>query len=370
MAMRRATWFETLAPLLGVVACGGDAFTSVPGSQDGGAGDGGASGSSGASHAAGGQSGGGGSPAAGGLSGTGAVVGGGGVPTGPLSEADFRAALTSTYCDLLVSCCTSSGIVLDHEKCDSFISNASGTSAMGRPGTYTYDANQAAECLDAVRTSLGACTSFPNAVSPCAGVYQGTLPPGAPCQASVECDRGVADASVSCDSGGDGGKVCSRKSRGVKGEACTESCRQQGPITYCQGSGISSDDRVQCFANDGLYCSSGFCSAQLPLGSSCTETAACAGEATCRLQDHVCVALGSEGATCATNSDCVSTAYCASSVCTAKLPEGANCSSSNECTNGLCTSGKCSGSNAGISLVCSVIQSGGFPTPAPPPPMP
>src|SRR5262249_49497014 len=146
------------------------------------------------------------------LSGSGAAIGSGGItitPGDPISETDFRTAITSTYCDLLVNCCSANGTTLDRQRCESVIGGTQTSGSSARPGTYTYDGALAAQCVATVRASLTtSCDSFPSNLSQCAGVYTGTVPPGAPCNAAVECERGSA-TSVSCGSGGDGGKVCS-----------------------------------------------------------------------------------------------------------------------------------------------------------------
>jgi hypothetical protein len=196
-------------------------------------------------------------------------------------------------------------------------------------------------------------------------VYTGTLAPGAQCNAAVECARDGA-WTVSCDAGADGGKVCRRKRRVASGDDCNESCREQGPITYCTGSGVSSDDRTQCYTNDGLHCANGVCQAQAPIGSHCTDNYGCVGEAKCRLQDDTCIPLASEGNACGTNGDCKSTLYCNAGVCAVRLALGEACSSSSECESGVCASNKCSDLNLGISLACTLIKTG-LPTPMPAP---
>src|SRR6202035_3321269 len=114
-----------------------------------------------------------------------------------------------------------------------------------------------------------------------------------------------------------------------------------------------------------------------------------AGGVSCSHATQKCVPLGATGQACSTTTDCVAADYCvfsgSTSMCAARLPDGASCASSFDacqktsycdssqkcapaspdgaacgsgittpCQSNACINGKCgsSGSNLGLALIC------------------
>jgi len=114
------------------------------------------------------------------------------------------------------------------------------------------------------------------------------------------------------------------------GDACLAEMRSQVSAgTFCSGGSIAACDAVYGDGNGG---------GSQQLGQSCDFDDDCAGasegKVACDVFDSkTCVALLDVGATCASSSDCVSTAYCdyQNDVCTARVPAGGDCVMSSEC---------------------------------------
>jgi hypothetical protein len=288
------------------------------------------------------------------------VGAGGAISTG---EDEFRATLIRLYCDKFVACCSSGGFVFDHAQCQtSFLGLVGGTLMSARAGYYTYDPAAGARCLDTLAVPTDpSCDSFPASLV-CDGVFQGSLKPGDPCNAAVECAHGPGD-SFSCEVGPDGNSVCIVKRRATEGQACEQSCKQSGGVTTCYGS-TSSVAPGRCFQNDGLFCSGGVCTKLTAVGGLCGDELACTGDATCDYSVGICVPRGGPAASCTTASYCHEDLHCAMGQCSDDYPVGGACTASNQCGAGSCRNGACSPLSVGIAALCSVLESGApFPGP-------
>jgi len=201
----------------------------------------------------------------------------------------------------------------------------------------------------------------------CSSVFAGSLGPGEPCGAEVECVVESGD-DVKCEELVTGeGAVCTVERRASVGEACYWTCTDEpGGLQHCSGGGEKLALQGQCFTNDTLYCSEGQCTAQGTIGDLCTGQDGCV-EGFCNTASDQCTVRAGANQACTTNQGCADGLYCKTQLCVAQLAPGAVCTFSDVCKNGDCEAGKCVAnatpadpSLLGIALLCALL-SGGFP---------
>jgi MYXO-CTERM domain-containing protein len=194
---------------------------------------------------------------------------------------------------------------------------------------------------------------------------------GTACNASDQCATGFCVEGVCCDTACTGTcQTClaANKSSGMNDGVCEnakagiadshDNCADQG-VAMCQ--------------HDGLCDGSGHCS-DYPMGTPCGPTTcvnnvptgyACNGTGTClpsMLTDCMAYACsnGACNATCTTDQDCASTAYCDAGVCKTRGTAGKPCSSKDECASMLCVDGYCCNAPcSGQCEACNVPQAEG-----------
>jgi hypothetical protein len=218
------------------------------------------------------------------------------------------------------------------------------TTDMAGPGT-TYDASAAQQCLQVLAASRS-CNQDTLDDESCNFVYVGSAPLGAACTTDSECAP-QAGGEVSCDFLDE---VCIVTRRGTAGEACSTSCEgmEMGGYT-CYGTGDSPGlpdfTDVECWLDDGLYCSPTGCAAPVAAGGDCSGGAQCAAGLTCDYASWSCIALAAIGDACSLGS-CTDGAYCSDTgVCVAQQPAGQPCTLSDECL-GFCNGGVCEDSGS------------------------
>lgn len=158
-------------------------------------------------------------------------------------------------------------------------------------------------------------------------------------------------------------------------EACLAEVRAQVSAgTFCSSSsscGMTSEtglegskpigdscrvDRDCAGAQEGeVGCSlkSSTCVALLAPGATCASTTDCVHSAYCDYSTSQCTARVSAGGTCVLSSDCLPDYYCPSSTyqCTAQKDNGAACTTAAECTSSSCANGKCASSGLDAPLL-------------------
>ncbi len=189
------------------------------------------------------------------------------------------------------------------------------------------------------------CTEQPSDLGgPCAAMWQGMAPAGAPCGLDVEsfvcapgttCILGLdfcgtceaaAPRGGACEPGGarcgtedacvDGkcvaralpGQACDETKPCITGASCTEGTCASATIV---DEGAACDAKNRCAYRS--YCEAGKCVRASLLGEPCTSTRACASG---RCEGGECVALRAEGEACGAANECTS-AQCVSGKCTA-----------------------------------------------------
>jgi len=358
---------------MAVAACGGSDFQTAPGggtsgtdgggpagaTSSGGSSQGGSTSTGGATQ--GGSTSNGGTAQGGAISGSGGSFGSGG--SSSVTETGFYAALVSVICPSLVRCCSPVGLTFDESRCESVLDGVLAKSVNGAPtGTYRFDASMATQCLDGARAGLGqTCDSVvATNVPACQNVFVGTLPPGAPCTTSAECQHD-STSKATCSAETDGGMACAVELHVHAGDACTETCTAVGPATGCSGTISGVSVRRQCFTNDGLHCSNGSCTAQSTVGGPCTDSNACGGETRCSFQTHTCIARTALGGSCTSDLECRTDLFCQNGVCAQKEAVGTTCTSTSQCAGGVCSQNKCTAISEGVGVLCAVVVNGGAP---------
>ena len=350
-------------------ACGGEQFSSVgdggPPGQDGGGGDpagGGAGTGSGGSAATGtGGSGTGGSPGSGGISQGGSPQTGGTSQGGGAGVASFEELFSEVahlYCNALVRCCPLADVPLEASQCEENMRGLFLDSyEAARPEYYTYDAAAAATCVDRASAAFDmGCETLFFTDQECGTVLRGTLVPGSPCMAAVEC-AGEPGDDVKCEAAGDAGMTCVVEHRAEVNESCEQTCTPFDGAQLCIGATPDAAQYGQCFTSDGLYCSNNVCTPLSPLGGPCTDQVACTGQTTCNVATGTCVALPGVGAPCSSNSVCGGGFYCNAGQCALDLAPGSPCTDGAQCQGGLCTNaGFCSEASLGMALSCAIVS--------------
>jgi alpha-tubulin suppressor-like RCC1 family protein len=127
-------------------------------------------------------------------------------------------------------------------------------------------------------------------------------------------------------------------------EVCTNTCVDQGAAS-CGTTGVCGDSYPhlnKCL----IYPASTVCVPAGCSGGVAFTASACDGNGACVPGTmSSCGVYGCKGDVCgcATDADCLATAYCANAACTPKKPSDAACAANDECVTGLCKGGVCSG---------------------------
>jgi hypothetical protein len=262
--------------------------------------------------------------------------------TGALSEDQFVAALASATCDGLEHCCVADGFPYNRDRCYRAVAEQVRYDV---PDEYrhlfTYDAEAAGRCVEATREGTRNCKA-PREMEACSLVYNGTTPPGEPCEFWNECERPAGGSSF-CGPGAM--DICTVSTRGRAGDTCDSTCiEHEDGSSFCFGNARPAEiTMAQCYLKDGLYCSLGTCQPLLAQGEVCDNEHACAPTGRC---DGVCKPAGAQGEACNWLVDCEKGLYCdrAIGTCEREKASGEPCSvdpNERECGSGYCSGGVC-----------------------------
>ena len=195
-------------------------------------------------------------------------------------------------------------------------------------------------------------------------------PVGQPAAQPNECQTGFASDGVCCDS--PCGGTCTACSASKKGTGVDGVC---GPIkvgtdpdSECAAQGAAScgtngacDGSGAC----GLHAAGTVCSAASCVGSTLVQPSLCDGGGTCVPGGAVsCDPAGCAGGAClsgcATDPDCVGTAYCTGGNCAPQKPIGQPAAQPNECLSGHVADGVCCNTSCtGTCSACTALLKGG-----------
>ena len=199
-----------------------------------------------------------------------------------------------------------------------------------------------------------------------AGTCAATKANGVAATQTFECTSGVVADGVCCNLACTGCSACTKALNGQTDGQCLSVPNGQVAHSACTASGTTCGLDGYCDgANKCRYPAAG-----TSCGTSCTgstlTTKTCDGAGTCGAATSTCGGGLLCGATtckttCTVDTDCVTSDYCSSGTCTAKLGNGAPCSTSNQCPTGnTCVEGVCCSSACGITCKsCLASKTGG-----------
>jgi hypothetical protein len=279
--------------------------------------------------------------------------GGGGATT--------SSSFTQQYCQLLEPCCAQAGLSTTGALCESF---AGAAFAQG-----TFDQASAQTCLAGIQAESSAgtfCTTLGNDIPACAQVSMvasGTTPPGGTCTDDSDCAKAAGGGATCFDQFNfdDGGtsqtQTCIQTLPGQAGQGPCIGVVSGDVTTYdWSGTGALPTEGVLCATADGLTCSSATqkCVALAAVGQACGQDSDCVTSAYCASgTEQQCTPRIADGASCTIAPDgCLTTSYCdsASSTCKPQLGSGSACTVDQQCTSGACINDACSGGSNDLAL--------------------
>lgn len=263
------------------------------------------------------------------------ACGGGGDAAKPVALADFVQTFTSAVCDSIGPCCAAEGFPFDPSTCRAlFEGRLTMFVTEGNVEGTIYDADVAGECIAQTQKLAVFCGDPRPLESTCSKIFRGTKMTGEPCTSSVQCVSRSCGALANSDRHCDAGRI--DEVHGAKGEPCSGTCTAYDNNSLSCGVSVPPGgmppSQVNCFTNDGLFCSSNFTCETVPaVGEACTPASPCADGAFC--DGGVCAPKRTTGSCAAAFNACASTAYCDidTQECKLKAAPGAPCSSGQEC---------------------------------------
>ncbi|MEO8903229.1 MAG: hypothetical protein ABI627_17040 [Polyangiaceae bacterium] len=265
--------------------------------------------------------------------------------------ADLADKLATAACENIAGCCDAGLIPFDLATCTATAKAALDKSVQEETQpNIRYDASAAGACVAAYGQYFKGCVQQNDATSTessCNLVFAGTIAPGEACTKSGEC-AATKDGSSSCQveaASGNAQGVCvaarndssASSPHGKLGEACVGSCEGNDNCFGPGAAGSAPSVTTWCFAADGLQCESATntCQRLIVVGQSCDFAG------------------------------CVTGAFCASGLCSAKKPNGAACNGNRECSVERCVfsepagaSGTCGNKSLATTAACSGHLSG------------
>jgi hypothetical protein len=246
-----------------------------------------------------------------------------GVQPDPRAE-KLCAALQGLPEDRRAACCASSpGVTLAGE-CARMLSAALAARAV------TLDAAAVDACAAARAGSLAGCDWVgpfpPPPPAACLGLVRGTLPRGAGCRSSLECQGELRCLGVGPTAAGRCGPAR------AAGEAC-------GAAVDALGAMLQVPDLDETHPECEGSCAQARCAPAAALGAACTHPAACGRGRHCAAGRCVDGARARAGEAC-TAGGCETGTRCWKGTCVAPRAEGEACESDFEC-KGACAEGKC-----------------------------
>jgi hypothetical protein len=283
-------------------------------------------------------------------------------PTGPVPSNAFATTFATTFCDGIAACCQQAGISSSSCRATLEPRITGRVNLLLSNPKIAFDETAAANCINAYRTVLTACTdqSLSRQVSDaCQNVFRGTVAVGGSCGNSNECAQ-PATGDVSCDTGvcrldttlGSMGTV-----HAAAGQPCSSTCNGTANSYGCSGAVVSGDagptTNASCWIQDGVFCSNGMCVALPAIGQPCGGGNYCAVNAHC--QSGTCVADVATGP-CTSNDTCVSTSYCDQDAgCTPLKANGTTCNTGSECAGGQCEQDRCRTWSLATAATCAGV---------------
>ena len=250
----------------------------------------------------------------------------------PLS--DYERGVQSAYCDWASAC----GEFSDEQACLYYLGDDYTDLTLTADilngvdgGSILYDASQAGECLEALRSSSCGLYAFEDTLfaSVCTDVFSGVVEDGQLCYVDLQCTSSWCDIE-SCESSCCVGTCLSIPQGGAIGQACPLGLCDEGSYCHwdtetCQALKAASapcDYSEEC-ANE-LLCLGGTCEPPRQEGEPCLDGQCGRMGVTCDPTSAICVSVQTAGEICNPNVDlCATGLVCNSDTHTCTVAPGA-----------------------------------------------
>jgi hypothetical protein len=257
---------------------------------------------------------------------------------------DFFARFAAAYCARLAPTCAAGPLGYDEERC---LANAQGRFRQTfNYGRGRYDAASADACIDGLPDAVTGLRGDLPVVCRLVFVPDGAVPPAQACRTSSECasppgqharchEWGVIEAD-----GVREGRACVVVLPAGEGELCNEWGAPPPAVTHaCTGDllCVGEVDGARCRPRHGRPCTG-------------SGEGTCHPEDTCDPGSQTCAPAPGLDQACGPDGKCAPELTCdfESATCQPKLASGDVCYSAEDCASGLCESGYCAASFAGL----------------------
>ncbi|MGD0529258.1 MAG: hypothetical protein ABSE49_29230 [Polyangiaceae bacterium] len=286
----------------------------------------------------------------------------GGSGQGPAANGgDFA----TDFCNLIEPCCAQAGLSTSGTLCLAFAGEAAAS------GSYDATAGQA--CIAGMQAESGTpalCMNLGNDIPACSQVYAtkgGSTPPGGTCMQDSDCAIASGGGATCFDdfTFDDGGstqtETCIQTMVGSAGDGPCIGTVEGAVTTYSWGgTGAPPTTAYTCDNASDLTCDATTqkCLALGDTGATCTSDSDCVTTDYCNFDTATaaCAPRFADGAACGEDSTgCVTTDYCdtTSATCKPLLAAGTACSTSQQCASTECVNGSCgAANNLGLQLLC------------------
>ena len=257
----------------------------------------------------------------------------------PVSASGYCEAVADFFCDFYLRC--GRMVAADASECRRVFDETCNARYEPRyvdlESAKLLSLSQAGVETCAAHLASVACTEQPSDLGgPCAAMWQGTSPAGAPCGLDVE------------------SFVCALGTTCILGLDFCGTCEAAAPRGgACQPGG------VRCGTEDA--CVEGTCVARALPGQTCDETKPCITGASCTEGTCASPTIVGEGAACDAKNRCAYRSYCEAGKCVRASLLGEPCTSTRACASGRCEGGECvplraEGEPCGAANECSSAQ--------------
>jgi hypothetical protein len=276
-----------------------------------------------------------------------------------VSRDRFPDLYAQALCSSLQHCCNENKVPFDYNACGKGWVAAVNAVLFGPNSTGNYNAKAATDCIAEVNAAADvSCQPVPGSISnaraTCQAIFAGTLPAGAPCTSSAEC-QAVPGMAVTCAIvPGDGGAPMGGGQLPLSDPSVSLKGATLGPldVPVCVVLPPAMAGPVPCTPGAGDVCiaSGGFCD---PMSNACAPFNAMGGPCdpavvgSCQPGNFctnsggmaMCMPAGPVGSPCTDPAMCDPTGFCdvgGSNMCQPIGKPGSACTSNNQCSIGVC----------------------------------